>query len=186
MRIYVNLSLSLSLYVFAFDKMRNPRKDKPRSSFFLFVDTKFCPRTRLWYNKIQEHNRISYKLVSASIPPPFLLLPSAIQDRIPASRNCEAEFREGGNLLTWIENWKSRIGYRRKGFLLINLREVIGRVVIEGVKERKEKGRGKVVGRGNSLCLDAAANAFKGFHKSCTAFYPFHTFFSFSFSSRIV
>lgn len=126
--------------------MRNPRKNKPRSSFFLFVDTKFCPRTRLWYNKIQEHNRISYKLVSASIPPPFLLLPSAIQDRIPASRNCEAEFREGGNLLTWIENWKSRMKHRRKGFLLINLREVIGRVVIGGVKERKEKERGKLAG----------------------------------------
>lgn len=35
-------------------------------------------------------------------------------------------------------------------------------------KKRKEK-RGKVVPRGNSLCLDAAANAFKGFQKSYTA-----------------
>lgn len=37
---------------------------------------------------------------------------------------------------------------------------------IGGVKERKEKGGRSLA---NSLCLDAAANAFKDFHKSYTA-----------------
>lgn len=146
--------------VFAFDKMRNPRKEETEEQFFLPSQRARGQnmRSRLWYayNKIQEHNRISYKLVwrasSASrwsIPPSLLLGFRADKITVPgvpaawsrgkatpsgiAKRNFERESEKVEICLARkIENLEKWGTNRSKGFLLINLREVIGWVGLAG------------------------------------------------------